>query len=1261
MANGLTRPSTTTTVREAEEFFGVRADPEDLLAQPDQAPEPSPEVSVAEAFFQPEPERPPLTRFIDFAKSAAGRVGEQTFFPAGTLGGGEEGLTVGEAGEFLFEGFVVQPAKELAAAGGLLLDTAEMLTKATESVFIRTPENRPPNPVELLFSEERSLSEFPEQIKENIRQKILSQPEDLPTEEKVQRAQRGFALIGGALAAGGMNRILSTGIETASKAGMIQAAGRWIMSKSGVLDDLAQIGVRTGSGVLEGAAFGGTYGALEPLDEDSHHRLQNAFDDAILFGALSGFLRGLGAIRAQRLRDSPPTHAERIHRESATELLEASSKDVVLWERNVGQRQMPLSPHNGEELVAQVAAGSTEMGVNRTGFFGRVVQGLEELFQERFPKVRRIDESTQFLAKRFAQSKVQAAHAARRMYEYVSQGLTAEEESIMVRGLIASRGRAIREGFKREVRQATADGDLSKAAEAQRNLSRVNIAELSSTEQNLFSNSPKIQEALRRYKETVVPQLTAIRTRNGLRTLQETDLPFVRLIPATKADVEAGIEIFGTIPRPARPGVVARGKALARTTPGAQRASGSAFAYVSDLEIILRRTLGEEVPIDLQNELLANIISAPWSQRVQRGVRPPKTIKIGDQEWPARTVELRGNPRVLTERFGIEGIQTETEAAVRQARLRGEGQGLVGPGGEDLPRIPSRTPIRDPSRLLEGEVEQIGLEGFGGASGEVGQSVLGQYSMPRPVANMVEELLVIGRRPSDRVLDISALEPWFRFADFNVGLLLATPVELFVHSWRILGELSRVPELGEGAASRIFGSLVPYFGPKLQALREIYNPFRTKAGLEMERRIARIPGGQPSRFLQLEFDRGLGAALGKIDPKAAKAAEFGREFLFDLPKTGPGFKGFDQRARVAGALAADRIIQKELGRRITDQELEIFLRQFGQYTNEVNTEIVNFLRKSRLAPFASGQVGMIPGEIRGFFGGLNLPKKTVEKFSRATMAKLRGEVLFRGTVGTALTLAILNRTLSGRWPWENEAGHRTDLDTGLRTEDGRAVYLPSTVMEPAVSRAARIAAARAAIETFGDESESSFVSKAITDLANVPITYLAGGAPGTQAAFTAAFSRAPFLFESGELLRVVPPQPTMTLTMKERLSEGLISANPSVEAFFGELAERQEQPPFVRITNAIGPGLTVGREPDAAISAGVRSERARDFEVIQDRVSRALDMDPGERVQFLREESRKFPDDKQGEIFALMVRSLASRMRGRKMSAQEARIRQNRR
>lgn len=76
-----------------------------------------------------------------------------------------------------------------------------------------------------------------------------------------------------------------------------------------------------------------------------------------------------------------------------------------------------------------------------------------------------------------------------------------------------------------------------------------------------------------------------------------------------------------------------------------------------------------------------------------------------------------------------------------------------------------------------------------------------------------------------------------------------------------------------------------------------------------------------------------------------------------------------------------------------------------------------------------GSTGM-KGLARGIFGrGRNPKEQLVGDYWRRAMPAFFG------------TVAILNKTLSGKWPWENAPNHMWDIDTGEKDEKGRQQYI----------------------------------------------------------------------------------------------------------------------------------------------------------------------------------------------------------------------------
>lgn len=1220
---------------------------------------------------------------------------------------------------------------------------------------------------------------------------------DLIGSEEGRKALRGAALVNGSIIAGPLG-------------GAVEAVGARALGPliAETTPTFFRIITQAARGAAEGAAFAATFGALVPMKEGDKNFADHLVGDFVKNAIFGSVLRGGLALR------TPKTDTDKVADSIIDELRKASRDKAKTALALREPLPMPDEPTTATELVAQVAAGTMSQGTSRSGlvgFIGESAGALRDIVQTRFPAVKHLDYSTWYKALQTADSRYFGAWFGKRSAQYVQQGMNERERDIFWRGLISSRGRQIRQTLTRLADQSEQTGEsvivrgkTYDASGLRQLAANVNIGELPQEERMLFDMLPAIQKAKQRYAEDVLPLLTDVRVRNGLRTLVETDAPFLPLVPVSEAEVLAGIKAFRSV---GGGGGTFEGTFAAQTTPGAKLATGQAYAYLADGETLLTRVFSREYAVDRKNELLANIISAPWAQRLRRGERPPRTITWNGKEYPAEVVDIKGNPSVLRNRFGVDTFEstpvppgpprTATRKSGELPYPRGLGQSPTEPleipavtpntslGEKALPPtmefgkkgkiftgvdhplvkefiqdaeiesllkpiarkakilvlndesiivrsprgsllrirkqgsdagtgnlaevtskreignwilermkttelrrqpswhprallsnpeqrgrslVPTETalPYREPGTALalrpsalpprELEFEYAGIEGLGDIPGEVVEGTLGRYALPQPIAKMVNELY---NPLHDRVFDGKAvsdnhlLRGWMSFQDFNTGLLLASPVEASAHANRILSDLVTTIGVGDNkAALFIANRFVPWFGPRLSGLWEIFNVFDDPASLAMESRLAQIPGAIPSRAFEAEFGapRSVAARLGAPE-KVSKSLEEGRHFIFDLPEHSSGFYGFDIRARIVGAKAVDRILKAERGYGATDKELLEFITKFGQYSESVQSNLVAGLRKARIAPFAGGQAGLIVGELRSAFGGLNLPKETVEALGLAAQARLRAEVLWRGTMGTAVATIVAQYAMTKRWPWDNEEGYQKHLMVGY-TEDGRGVYIPNSTFDPGTSRAMTISTVRAMMESFGEDA----VSEVTRQLANTPITYVIGASPGTQAAATLLTGRSTYLGSGSVPLRVVPPQPTWALTAKERFLTAAGEANPTIENFLG-VGSAEELPNAIRIINALTPGMIVGRKPLLAVSADVRERKAKLMEIVNDRVNTALEKfeSMGERRRYYREESLKFPDpEQQREAFRQMLQGDVSRQIGRQRSAREA-------
>lgn len=1021
------------------------------------------------------------------------------------------------------------------------------------------------------------------------------------TEEQLRRSRRGMALALSAVVAGPAGSAMrALGARALLKQPVMATAPRLM---EGI--------IRTGGGAAEGVAVGATYGAFKPLDDIEDSRGQAVAFDAIAGGLFGTLFGGYGALRAGRAKEAMTPETRTLLGQSLRETAQDDAAAILAG--RMQRAQMLPEPLDVDEIGARVAAGVYDQGPTKAGLFGRLRESagnVADVISIRFPSLKKMDPELHTSALAVADASTTGAWFGKRAAQFIEDGLSEEERSLFWRGLIASRGRQIKRNLQEQA-AALADGSTISIngkqydAEAlQRLAAEVAIPELAPTEEVLFSTNPAVAAAKRRYAEQVLPLITDIRQRNGLQTLANTDEPFVPLVRYVE-DQHAGMARASASP------TAGFGNTFAtRTTPGAKMALGQS-EYVANGEAILSAAMGRDFAVDRKNEFIARVVSAPWAQRLSRGEKPPATILVNGVEEAAAVIEIKGNPRVLKDRFNV----AAEEAALQLAE-----------SGDD-------------SLLHSLETEDA-------VPGSVVEDVLGRYLVPKTVAKTWNELFnPLNRRNEQRLFETKLMDPIHKFMDFNVGLLLASPVEVTAHSSRILSILSRLPSIGDdqGALQIVANKLIPWFGPRLGGLRSIYNLYDNPAAMAMEARLAKVPGAIPSRAFEGEFKGGIGTML---PGKAAHILEGGRKFIFDLPEQGShGLHGFDIRSRIAAALTAERIA----GRRLTDTELSEFLTQFGTYSNGIQSNIASGLRRSRLNPFAGGQAGIIPAEVRGFFGSTNLPATVKADLSKATMAKLNAEVLWRGTVGTALMMTVLQKALVDKFPWENEPGHEEDLMVGY-TEDGRGVYVPFHSFAPDLARAARITGVRALAENFGPDA----IPAALLDMANTAITYSSGG-PGTNALRTLTTGNAAFTTGPGQVLQVVPPQPTALLTMKERFLTAASSSNPTIENFLG-VGPAKIQPPAVRIINALTPGMEVGRLPLLRVSAELRGEKAEFYAVVEDRVNRAYmeGMTQAERIQFYRQEAIKFPEEQRLLAMRQMLMQDQQKQRSTLRSAVEA-------
>ena len=198
----------------------------------------------------------------------------------------------------------------------------------------------------------------------------------------------------------------------------------------------------------------------------------------------------------------------------------------------------------------------------------------------------------------------------------------------------------------------------------------------------------------------------------------------------------------------------------------------------------------------------------------------------------------------------------------------------------------------------------------------------------------------------------------------------------------------------------------------------------------------------------------------------------------------------------------------------------------------------------RLNPFIGFQSRARPTEIRQLFGGSGLKGGGL-----ARQTRVRAETLWRGTVGTGLSMIFMNRALSGKWPWENASGHAEDLNTGIKDKNGATLYLPLALLDPGMARAGRSVALWDALDKrAGWDPSDRWGRMALWRMASEVRSFVMGG-PALQTAEILTTGRTNYTTPTGERLRIAEPAYSGTQQWINNAQAAVATLNPNVEIF----------------------------------------------------------------------------------------------------------------
>jgi diguanylate cyclase (GGDEF)-like protein len=242
---------------------------------------------------------------------------------------------------------------------------------------------------------------------------------------------------------------------------------------------------------------------------------------------------------------------------------------------------------------------------------------------------------------------------------------------------------------------------------------------------------------------------------------------------------------------------------------------------------------------------------------------------------------------------------------------------------------------------------------------------------------------------------------------------IGSPAIGLTHGGSIASTVNLTPGSGALEAGRLVANATP-FGNTLAGIADLNTVNLTDAAThDRMAEIARYGGFRPSET---------------VDPKAGLLKRIAGKVGGDLF----GQNGMDPRGR---ALVAQRLMESDPSLTPADvaQKLD---QQFGAYISANQPDFVYRGQKSNLTSFAPA----------GFaFTGTAL-KRATGAAGPAQFAKLAGGAA-AGTIG-------YNYLMSGHGPWDNEKGHKLDIDLGEKNDKDQEQYLKKSYGFPLAGRAA---------------------------------------------------------------------------------------------------------------------------------------------------------------------------------------------------------------
>jgi len=273
-----------------------------------------------------------------------------------------------------------------------------------------------------------------------------------------------------------------------------------------------------------------------------------------------------------------------------------------------------------------------------------------------------------------------------------------------------------------------------------------------------------------------------------------------------------------------------------------------------------------------------------------------------------------------------------------------------------------------------------------------------------------------------------------------------------------------------------------------------------------------------------------------------------------------GARGLDMRTR----LVLDKLMRKAAPGLTDAARSQAITELAGNYVNELQPAFQHFGQNTGLTSFAPAGVSFVRGSVRRLVGAPLYPGQTLAS-RLATMGRLGGAGL--------ASLEAWNIANTGHSTFQNEPGHRLDVDRGTKDKQGREQFWAGSMVAPLFERALRATGAEGVINS---DRPADVPVNVWRNFANTAMSQL-GVTPRMGLGFA---NVSPYLTAAGEAkVNVQPDMRPQTLPF--RVTQGTLGGVATGAAALGGFDPYNASNPFAQrlLDMAVGRVTATGRSP----------------------------------------------------------------------------------